>query len=200
MDALFDVLKVVTPLLAILALFSVHRLNRRQNTIEQEINRKHDRHEKHIDRNHSEMLAAINHANSKEAHTSNHIYTRKAVHLEKAGELIGELKFWAEKCVVSRTRTNFGAKQDIAKKMSMAFEDLSKLIMQYPFAFWEIEGLHELLGNLMTTVNHIENLVNSDEFNSKSHSWTEAVKEFQQQLSPLTHAIQSQVINMMQKT
>ncbi|AGR00048.1 TPA: hypothetical protein NKQ43_003489 [Vibrio parahaemolyticus] len=189
MEILFDVLKVVTPLLAILALYSVHRLNRKQNSTEQEMNR-----------NHSEALSAINHAYSKEAHASNHIYTRKAVHLEKAGELIGELTFWAEKCVVPRTRTDFGSKQKIAKRMSMAFEDLSKLNMQYSFAFREIEGFQEMLGNLMATVNHIENLVNSDQFNSQSPSWAKAVQEFQQQLSPLANTIQNQVIKMMEKT
>ncbi|MFM2657479.1 hypothetical protein [Vibrio owensii] len=188
MEVLFNVVKIVTPLIAILALFSVHRLNRRQNSTEQEINR-----------NHSDTLAAINHAYSKEAHASNHIYTRKAVHLEKAGELVGDLKFWAEKCVVPRTKTDFGEKQDIAKKMSMAFEDLIKLTMQYPFAFGEIEDFQGLLGNLMATVNRIENLVDSNEFNSKSPSWIEAVLEFQQQLSPLANAIQEQVIKMMQK-
>jgi hypothetical protein len=100
---------VVVALFAILASYSIARLNNKHTSLERNLNKKH-----------AETLAALNHTYSKEAHASNHLYTRKATHLETASQIAGELEFWAEKCVVLRTRTNFGTKQNIASNMSEA--------------------------------------------------------------------------------
>lgn len=146
-----------------------------------------------LSKSHQETLAAINHAYSKEAHAANHLYTQKASHLEKAGEIVGDLKFWAEKCVVPRTRTDFGSKEEIASKMSKCFEDLSNHVMRYPFTFDGIPKFYENLGSLMGCVNFIENMVNAGDFKSDSKEWKESVTRFQNELAPLTQSLQNEI-------
>lgn len=186
-------------LVSTLVLYQIHSINRRQSSLEAHINRKQIADENIIDRAHSETLTTLNHAYSKEAHAANHLYTRKASHLENAGKILGDLKFWAEKCVVPRTQSDFGTKKEIAKKMSMSFEDLSQLSMQYPISFKEIADFQECMGNLMGCVNYIENMVNSNDFNPKSETWVLAISKFQSELSPLTVAIQSEIENLMRQ-
>lgn len=176
-------------LMSILAMFSVHRLSRRHNSLEGTLNR-----------NHSTTLAALNHANSKEAHAANHLYTRKASHLEKAGQIVGDLKFFAEKCVVPRTRVDFGSKQEIADRMSRAFEELTQHTMQFPVAFKKIDGFPTHMGNLMASVNIIENMVHSQNFSAESDVWRNAVSRFMNELSPLTNALQNEIEVLMQQT
>lgn len=152
-----------------------------------------------LKREHQKTLAALNHAHSKEAHAANHLYTRKASHLEQASSIVGDLKFWAEKCVVPRTRTDFGTKEEIASKMSKAFEDLSLHAMKYPFVFKGVDGFYGSMGKLMGCVNFIENMANSTDFSSKSKAWEEAVERFQTELAPLSQSIQDEVHKVMEQ-
>ena len=174
---LFTAGKLFVGLLSILATYSIWRLNR----------------------SHQETLAALNYAYSKEAHAANHLYTRKASHLERASEIVGDLKFWAEKCVVPRTRTDFGPKEEIASKMSRSFEDLSLHIMKYPFVFEGVDEFYGSMGKLMGCVNFIENMANSKDFSSESKAWKEAVERFQTELTPLTQAIQDEINRVMEQ-
>ncbi|MCG7564203.1 hypothetical protein [Pseudoalteromonas sp. McH1-42] len=180
---------LLASLFSILATFSVARLTRKHSTLEGNVNRQH-----------AETLATLNHVYSKEAHASNHLYTRKATHLESAAKIVGELEFWAEKCVVPRTRTDFGTKQEIAAKMSMAFEDLTKHTMHFPFAFKEIPDFQKNLGDLMGAVNYIENMVHSKDFSASSQAWNEAVEQFRFTLSPLISGLHKEIDALMQQT
>ncbi|HHQ4474502.1 hypothetical protein [Aeromonas sp. S41-2] len=180
---------LLAALMSILATFSVQRLSNKHSALEGLLNR-----------NHSTTLAALNHAYSKEAHAANHLYTRKASHLEKAGQIVGDLNFWAEKCVVPRTRVDFGSKQEIADRMSRAFEDLTQHTMQFPVAFKRIEGFQTHMGNLMASVNFIENMVHSQNFSAESDAWKNAVLRFMNELSPLTSALQNEIEVLMQQT
>lgn len=190
---------LLASLLSILALFSVHRSNRKQNLLEGSVNRKQTETENRLNRQHAETLAAVNHSYSKEAHAANHLYTRKASHLESAGKIVGDLQFWGEKCVVPRTRTDFGTKQEIASNMSKAFENLSQYTMQYPFAFKKIGDLQQYMLNLMDSVNYIENMAHTDNFGADSEAWKSAGKRFQQELGPITAALQREIEALMQQ-
>ncbi len=180
---------LVASLFSILATYSVARLTRKHSSLENNVNRQH-----------AETVAALNHTYTKEAHASNHLYTRKAVHLEEASKIVGELEFWAEKCVVPRTRTDFGSKKDIAAKMSLCFEDLSKHTMQFPFTYKNIPDFYSNLGDLMGSVNYIENTVHSDDFSASSEAWTDAVSRFRSNLTPLTRELQKEIEALMQQT
>ena len=169
--------KLLVGLVSVLATYSIWRLNR----------------------SHQETLAALNHAYSKEAHAANHLYTRKASHLEKASEIVGDLKFWAEKCVVSRTRTDFGNKEIIASNMSQAFEDLSLHAMKYPFVFEGIQDFYGTMNKLVGCVNFIENMANSKDFSSDAKAWKDAVERFQTELSPLAQAVQDEINRVMEE-
>ena len=161
---------------------------------------KHSKQQEELNRLHLDSLTAQEHANSKEAHTINHFHTRKTIHLEHAGKLLGEIKFWAEKCVVSRTRTQFGTHQQIAAKMSLAFEKLSKYEMCYPYAFKNKnqEKFQEKLGELMALVNNIENMTHSMHFNKDSYVWKTAIKEFEDELKPFIERLQTDLNKLLE--
>ncbi len=167
------VLTAIAAVISAIAVFLVARLTIKHNKQQEELNRLH-----------LDSLTAQEHANSKEAHTINHFHTRKTMHLEHAGKLLGEIKFWAEKCVVSRTRTQFGTHQQIAAKMSLAFEKLSKYAMCYPYAFKDQEKFQDKLGELMALVNNIENMTHDDAF-------VAAVKKFEDELKPFIESLQT---------
>lgn len=167
------ILTAIAAVLNVIAIFLVARL-----TI------KHSKRQEKLNRSHLVILAAQEHANSKEAHTINHFHTRKTMHLEHAGKLLGEINFWAEKCVVPRTRTQFGTHQQIAAKMSLAFEKLSQYEMCYHYAFKDQKKFQDKLGDLMALVNNIENMTYDDAF-------VAAVKKFQDELKPFIESLQT---------
>ncbi|AWF81636.1 hypothetical protein BTJ40_12815 [Microbulbifer sp. A4B17] len=205
-----SLLAVVATFINALALISVHRGNRIHSVLEGKfnrdhgkaeniLNRQHEETENTLNRLHSETIAAINHSYSKEKHAANHLYTLKACHLENAGKIIGEIQFWAEKSISRRTRTEFGTDIEAASHMSKAFEDLSLYTMQYFFAFKEIVHLQKYMSKLTSSVNYIENMVHSNEYNSESENWKSAVVIFHEGLSPLTYALQEEIGKLMQK-
>ena len=159
---------------------------------------KHSKQQEELNRLHLDRLTAQEHANSKEAHTINHFHTRKTIHLEHAGKLLGEIKFWAEKCAVSRTRTQFGTHQQIAAKMSLAFEKLSKYAMCYPYAFKDQEKFQDKLGDLMALVNNIENMTHSMHFNKDSYVWKTAIKEFEDELKQFIESLQTDLNKLLE--
>lgn len=167
------ILTAIAAVISAIAVFLVARLTIKHNKQQEELNRLH-----------LDSLTAQEHANSKEAHTINHFHTRKTMHLEHAGKLLGEIKFWAEKCVVSRTRTQFGTRQQIAAKMSLAFEKLSKYEMCYHYAFEDQADFQKKLGELMALVNNIENMTYDDAF-------VAAVKKFEDELKPFIESLQT---------
>lgn len=177
---------ILGTLLSGLFLFSVHRLNRNHVTIENKMNRVH-----------VDSMALINNSLSKEAHAANHLYTRKAICFEEASKIVGDLIFWAEKCVVPSTSYNFGSKSDIAKKMAKAYEDLRHYTLQYSAFFDESSDLETNLGLLMGSVNNIQNLVNSKGFNAGQPAWINAVKVFQDQLTPVASAFKKEIHTLM---
>jgi len=149
---------------------------------------------------HQEALATLNHLHSKEAHAANHLYTRKASHLEKGGAMVGDLKFWAEKCLTPRTKTDFGSKKENAARMTRRFETLSNLAMRYPFAFNDIPNFNKTMGNLMGCVNRIEGLVTSEDPTSKPDKWQEAADSFHKTLAPLTKELQEEINKVISST
>ena len=176
MEWLNDIAPILTAIAAVIsaiAVFLVARLTIKHNKQQEELNRLH-----------LDSLTAQEHANSKEAHTINHFHTRKTIHLEHAGKLLGEIKFWAEKCVVPRTRTQFGTHQQIAAKMSLAFEKLSQYEMCYHYAFKDQADFQKKLGELMALVNNIENMTHDDAF-------VAAIKEFEGELKPFIESLQT---------
>lgn len=191
---------ILLGLLSTLVLFYIHKLNRRQSYLESTLNRNQSESLAELSRKHAEVIAALNHNYSKEAHAANLLYTKRAEQLETASKIVGELEFWAEKCVVPRTRTEFGTKQEIASKMSKAFEDLTYLYMQHPATFKKIDNFYSHVGKLMANVNFIENMVHTNDFSASSEAWNSAVLSFQKELSPLTAVLQSEIEKIMNKT
>ena len=177
---------VLGTLLSGLFLYGVHRLNRNHASLENEITRSH-----------AESLASINSSLSKEAHAANHLYTRKAICFEEASKIAGDLIYWGEKCVVPSTSFDFGTKKEIANMMAKSFEDLRHYTLQYSAFFDESSELQNNLGKLMGSVNHIQNMVNSEDFSSGKPSWTEAVNIFRGQLTPVANAFKNEIHTLM---
>lgn len=198
-----DYYKIATifgALFSTLALIYIHVFNRRQTSFENSLNRNQSESLAELNRQHAEIISALNHRYSKEAHAANFLYTKRAEQLEAASKIVGDLEFWAEKCVVPRTRTVFGTNQEIAGRMSKAFEDLTLFTMQHPSAFGQIENFYSYIGKLMDSVNFIENMVYASDYSSSSEAWKSAVMRFQKELSPLTSALQLEIEKIMNKT
>jgi hypothetical protein len=178
---------VLSVLISSLALYTIHRVNRNHSSLENEINRAH-----------AFTLASINHNFSKEAHAANYLYTRKAIFLEQAYDHVGELSFWAEKCVVSTTNYDFGTPQEIAVKMMKCFEDYRLLsIKKAPFIkdkseIWKIQY------ELSSTVNYIANQANSNDFSAESQEWKDAATAFRDRLPPLSELLKKEVRLLME--
>ncbi|MCZ2809223.1 MAG: hypothetical protein O2V44_07715 [Candidatus Bathyarchaeota archaeon] len=169
---------LLAALVSALVLFSVHRQNRL----------------------HAETLAHISNGLSKEAHAANHLYTRKAMFLEEAYHIIGDLYFWAEKCVVPATAFDFGSDKDKANKMIKAFEDFRLLTLKNSPFIHEQSMIWGAQSDLMVSVNHIHNMVNSNGYKGGSPQWQGAVNTFQDKLLPLASAVKEEVRELMQFT
>ncbi|MFT6779332.1 MAG: hypothetical protein ACJAV1_003275 [Paraglaciecola sp.] len=169
-----------------LFLYGVHRLNRNHVSIENNMTRAH-----------AESLASVNSSLSKEAHAANHLYTRKAICFEEASKIVGDLIFWAEKCVVPSTSFDFGTKKEIADKMAKSFEDLRLYTLQYSAFFNESADLQSNLCELMESVNHIQNMVNSDGFSAGQPSWVKAVDVFRRKLTPVASTFKKEIHALM---
>lgn len=166
---------LLAALVSALALFSVHRQ----------------------DRLHAETVARINSSLSKEAHAANHLYTRRAMFLEEAYQIVGELYFWAEKCVVPATAFNFGNDKQKADKMIKAFEDFRLLTLKNSPFIEEKSMIWLAQGDLMASVNNIHSMVNSSGYQAGSPEWQDAVKAFQDKLQPLASAVKDEVRELM---
>jgi|GEM_PF-4425974 len=177
---------ILAALISGLVLFAVHRLNRAHASIENELNRSH-----------ADTVAALNHGFSKKAHAANHLYTRKADYLEKAYDIVGELYFWAEKVVVPATAYDFGTDKEKAEKMIKAFEDFRFLALKKSPFIEEDSKIWDAQVEMMGSVNHIHNLVNSGNFQADSEEWKDAVKVFQERLQPLASALKEEVRALM---
>jgi hypothetical protein len=169
---------LLAALVSALVLYSIHRQNRL----------------------HAETLARISSGLSKEAHAANHLYTRRAMFFEETYQLIGELYFWAEKCVVPVTAFHFGSDKDKADKMIKAFENFRLLTLKNSPFIHEDSIIWGAQSDLMTSVNHIHNMVNSNGYKGGSPQWQGAVNTFQDKLLPLASAVKHEVRELMQFT
>jgi hypothetical protein len=177
---------ILGTLLSGLFLYGVHRLNRNHASIENKITQSH-----------AVSLASINSSLSKEAHAANHLYTRKAICFEEVSKIAGNLIYWSEKCVVQSTTFDFGTKKEIANKMAKSFEDLRHYTLQHSVFFDEISGLQSNLGELMGSVNHIQNMVESEDFSAGQPAWVEAVGVYRGQLTPVANAFKKEIHTLM---
>jgi|AZIJ01.1.fsa_nt_gi hypothetical protein len=177
---------VLAALLSGLFLFSVHRLNRNHTSIENRMSRSH-----------TESLESLKASMSKESHAANHLYTRKAVCFEEASKIVGDLIYWGEKCVVPTTVYDFGSKKDIATRMLKAFEDLRHYTLQHSVFFDEVPELQKNLADLMASVNHIQNMIDSDEFRAGKPAWNEAVGVYRQGLAPVAKSLKTEIYQLM---
>lgn len=180
------ILAVFATLLGAAAVFIGNRQSNKYNKLEGKINRNHER-----------LLADLNDVRSRQQYINNKNYTRNANYLERAANLIGDINYWAEKCVVSRTTLDFGEPKTAAKKMSSAIEALFKLQMNYPYAFKGIKKFDTQIGDLMASVNNIVNKLNQPDYDKNSAALQETVKEFQGKLSPLISNLQKELDSFM---
>lgn len=177
---------VLATLISVLFLFIVHRLNRTHTSIENELNRSQN-----------ETISILNHTLSKEAHAANYLYVRKAEYLENAYDIVGEIFFWAEKIVVPVTAYDFGTDKDKSENMIKAFEDFRLMSLKKSPFIDENSMVWKAQFGMLSSVNHIYGLANSENFCADSQEWRDAVEVFQERLQPLREALKKEVRALM---
>jgi len=152
-------------------------------------------HEK--DAQYSKDIALLNHHLSKEAHASSYLYTRKADILEEGYKIIGQIHFWAEKCVVPLTSKDFGGPKEKAEKMISKFEDFRLFTLKNAPFIDQKSSLWMKQSDLMEAVNFIHNKLSIECENEIDEKWHESVNMLKEKLQPAANEIREEIQKLM---
>jgi len=177
---------VLAALITGLALLAAHRQNRKHDDLINKSNKQHDA-----------TLLLMKNSLSKDAHVSSHLYTRKAIILEEAYNIIGELHYWAEKCLVPLTSKDFGTTKDKADKMIGKFEEFRLFTFKNSPFIDEKSSLWMEQSNLMTAVNFIHKMSLDESGDSTNQKWIKSVNMLKKELKPASDEIKAEIKQLM---